>query len=155
VIIACSAAWTQEYSLLSFVPAQPDSWGGGTLNCSGIRAGTLSAPDGYKKVQINKKNIVPVTVYGAVGFDVTTIDDASLRFGGGEYTLNPTVGAIAHNVAHDLDVDSDGFEDLTAHFHSDESDLRCGDNLVPLRGTVDGVPFVVDIGIHGHGKACR
>jgi len=153
-IIACEAAWTQEYSLLSFVPTQPDSWGGGTLNCSGIRAGTAAGAQ-YKDVQINKKNIMPVVIYGAVGFDVSTIDGGSLQFGPGEYTLAPTTGGIAHNDVHIADVDSDGIDDLTAHFHSNESDLRCGQALVPLRGTTDGVPFVVDIGVNGIGKACR
>jgi hypothetical protein len=157
-IIACEAVWVQEYSLIGPpIPTsmQPDSWGGGTLNCSGIRAGTVSAPDGYKKVQVNKKNLVPVVIYGAVGFDVSTIDDDSLRFGAGDYSIAPTTGAIAHHITHGEDVDGDGFEDLVAHFHSNESGLVCGQNLVALTGTSDGVPFVVDIGIEGHGKACR
>ncbi|MFW2404295.1 MAG: hypothetical protein ACN4GT_05965 [Gammaproteobacteria bacterium] len=153
-IIACEAVWVQEYSLISFIQTQPGSWGGGTLNCSGIKALARGA-EGPADIQIDKKNILGVVIYGDAGFDVTTIDPASLQLGPGEFTLAPTTGGLKHAGGHIADTNGDGFDDLTGHFPSDESDVRCGLNNTPLRGTSDGVPFVVDVLTNGIGKACR
>jgi hypothetical protein len=151
-IIACEAIWTQEYSLITFISSQPGSWGGGTLTCSGIRA--VAKPGGSPDIQIDKKNILSVVIYGSAGFDVTTIDPDSLLLGSGEFTLAPTLGGLKHPRGHIKDTDKDGFDDFQGHFPSHESDLRCGENQTPLRGTSDGVPFVASLTINGVGKGC-
>jgi hypothetical protein len=153
-IIACEAIWTQEYSLISFISSQPGSWGGGTLTCSGIRA-EAKPNSGTPNIQIDKKNTLPVTIFGSATFHVSTIPYSSLQLGPGEFTLAPTLGGTTHP-GHDLeDTNGDTYPDLVAHFASNESDLRCGENQTSLRGTSDGVPFVVSLLIKGIGKACR
>jgi hypothetical protein len=145
-IIAVTAAVSQEYALLPFFPPsfQPDSWSGNYMDLSGF-----GVDAGYKDVQIDKKNITPIKIYGTAELDVNTIDSGSLLFGPGEFSLDPVLGSPAHANAHITG------NVMTVHMSSEGSDLRCGQDNVKLRGTSGGVPFVLSIGINGVGKACR
>ena len=78
-----------------------------------------------------------------------------LQLGPGEFTLAPTLGGLNHSGGHVQDDDGDGFDDFVGQFASNESDLRCGERQTLLRGTSDGVPFVVSLTTNGIGKACR
>jgi hypothetical protein len=152
-ILSINALATQEYSLLSFHPSQPDSWGGHGLDLSGIRSASRGVA-GHNDIQIDKKNAMSVVIYGSAGFDVSTIDSDGLEFGPGEFTLAPTTANPNHSGGHIADTDGDGYADLTVHFASNDSDLRCGKRETNLRGTSDGVPFILSIQTNGIGKAC-
>ncbi len=151
-ILSASLSVSQEFQTLpfSFVP-HPDSFSGNYISLSGIEA------VGQNDVQIDKKNNFNVVIKGSAGFDVRSIDVASLRLGPGLFVstfpgfpnFGPNLGTETHQKAHI----SGG--NLKAHFASNASDLECGNGQVKLRGTSDGVPFVVSVEVNGIGKACR
>jgi len=86
--------------------------------------------------------VIPVAIFGAEEFDVSTIDPASLRFG--PMGIHP-----AHRLEdpfvftdHVKDVNLDGHPDLVTHFRTWLSGIECGDPDATLTGsTVDGQPF--------------
>jgi hypothetical protein len=151
-ILNAAFSVSQEFQTLPFgnVP-HPDSFEGNYIALSGIEA------TGQNDVQIDKKNNFNVVIKGSDAFDVRSIDVASLRLGPGLFVetfpgfpqFGPNLGTETHQKAHI----SGG--DLTAHFASNASDLQCGVDQVKLRGTSDGVPFVVSVRVNGIGKACR
>jgi hypothetical protein len=145
-ILSAGLAVSQEFDTLpGFTDfAHPDSFNGMGAWASGIRC--VVKAGGSPDVQVDKKNPFPIVIYGAAGFDVTTIDDSSLLIG---------FGGITHSNAHISDTDGDKEMDKVAHFESSESELRCGNNLVKLSGTSDGVPFVCAVEVNGIGKHCR
>jgi hypothetical protein len=153
VILVATCSASQEFDTLANFPAfsHPDSFNGNYITVSGIGV------TGSNNVQIDKKNNFNVTFLGAAGFDPATIDQDSLRFGPGLYwatnafpPFGPTLGSENHEDDHNL---TGG--DLTAHFASNESDLECGEGQVKVRGTSEGVAFVVSVSVNGIGKACR
>ena len=69
--------------------------------------------------------MLPVAIRGSAGFDVTSIDVTTVRFG-------PDAAAPAHDLLdpevyldHLQDVDADGFLDLMTHFRIQDLGLDC------------------------------
>jgi hypothetical protein len=155
-IISGQAVFAHEYgAILPVIPGFPgaapffsDSWTGGTFTFSNIEV-QVRGGEGAK-IQIDKKNILTVVILGSAGFDVTTIDPASLQFGTASVTSGPV-----HDGGHIADVTGDGFADLTGHYASDLSDLRCGERTAFLSGTSGGIAFSLPVRYEGIGKACR
>ena len=149
-VISAEMAMTHEYFLV--VPVLGDSWDGNWVDMSGFVA--VAKPGGSPDVQIDKKNPLSVVIYGADNLDVNSIDIDSLQLGPGLFYTQETYGGEIHEKAHIGDQDGDGHDDLTAHFASNESDLRCGINEVKLNGVSDGVAFTTTVTQNGIGKAC-
>jgi hypothetical protein len=103
-------------------------------------------------VQVDRKNPLSVTLYGAENLDVRSIDISSLRLAGGLFGSNPTSGGEIHGKAHIGHKNKDGYKDLTAHFASNESDLMCGSNEATVTGMSDGVPFTTTVSYRGIGN---
>jgi hypothetical protein len=146
-IINATMSYTHEYTTV--IPN--DSWAGNIVEMSGFIA--VAKPGADPDVQIDKKNPLSVVVYGTSNLDVRSIDIPSLNLQGGLFTF-PTAGGEIHGKGHYGDVDGDQIEDLTAHFASNESDLRCGANEARLNGVSDVVPFTTTVTYIGIGKAC-
>lgn len=83
-------------------------------------------------VNINDKGVTPVAILTANGFDATTIDRTTIRFGVGEAT------PVHKSLGHVEDVDNDGDMDLMTHFTTGETGLQDGDTSVCLIGTTAG-----------------
>jgi hypothetical protein len=78
------------------------------------------------------RGVIPVAVLGSATFDVTIVDDRSLRFG-------PGGAPIAHRRAHLEDVNLDGIVDLMLHFRTRETGIVCENDTATLTGeTLDG-----------------
>jgi hypothetical protein len=149
-IISVTGMYTQEFDTLPGFPAfsaDPDSWSGGVLEMSGFVAQSKNGA-GNSNIQIDKKNILPITITGNDDLNVSCIDPASLLLGPGEFYTLSTLGGLKHVGGHLAGNTFDG------HFPSEDADLRCGLNQVRLRGTCDGVPFVTSVEVNGIGKAC-
>ncbi|MCK4412025.1 MAG: hypothetical protein KAY32_00640 [Candidatus Eisenbacteria sp.] len=98
---------------------------------------SLDIKPGSDTNPINPKShgVIPVAIYGTAEFDVTQIDDQTLRFGPGE-------APITHRHAHIEDVDGDGIMDLVAHFRTQETGILAGDTEACLTGALlDGMPI--------------
>jgi hypothetical protein len=81
------------------------------------------------------QGLIPVAILGSESFDVTAVDQWTLRFG-------PLEASIAHRSAHLEDVNLDGHDDLVAHFSTWLSGLECGQTEATLIGeTLDGDPI--------------
>lgn len=87
-------------------------------------------------VNVTSRGVVPVVLYGASDFDVTTIDASTLAFGPGE-------AKVAHRKGpHTGDVDADGQLDLLLHFRIRSTGLGSGDVEACLHGeTLGGMAF--------------
>jgi hypothetical protein len=76
-------------------------------------------------VNLYALGVLPVAILGSAGFDVTSIDVATVRFG-------PAAAAPAHDLLdpetyldHLQDVNADGFLDLMTHFRIQALGLNC------------------------------
>ena len=84
-------------------------------------------------INAGKPGKTPVAVLGGDGFDVMTLDAASLRFGPG--------GASGRQTSVE-DVNRDGFPDLVGHFERRDAGIAAGDTAACVRGlTLLGAQF--------------
>jgi hypothetical protein len=82
----------------------------------------------------NGNALIPVAILSTNGFDATTVDRSSLRFGPNE--------AIPNGSGHLRDTDHDGLVDLVLQFRVEDSGIQCGDTSASITGqTVDGIPI--------------
>jgi hypothetical protein len=146
-LVSATMSMTQQYVVV--FPFLGDSWAGNWVEFSTVVA--VAKPGSDPDIQIDKRNILPVVIYGNAGTDVTMLDIGSLELRG----LSAIPGAYeSHGQEHISDKDGDGFADITAHFASNEASLQCGINTATLSGTLAGVPFVASVDYNGIGKAC-
>jgi hypothetical protein len=87
--------------------------------------------------------VIPLAILGSYIFDVMEVDAATLEFG-------PDWAVPAHDLSdpmefadHLEDVDGDGFEDLVAHFRTEETGIDFGNTVACVRGEwLYGAPLV-------------
>lgn len=88
-------------------------------------------------IQVGRRGVLPVVLFGAEDFDVNSVDPSTLRFGPGEAPLAHESGP------HPGDHDGDGYEDWTIHHRVEKSGLSPADEEVCLVGeTWEGVVIV-------------
>jgi hypothetical protein len=82
------------------------------------------------------RGVIPVAILGSETFDVADVDVTTLAFG-------PAAAALAHrNGPHVKDANSDGRDDLLAHFRTEDSGIAFGDTEACVTGELlDGTPF--------------
>ena len=86
-------------------------------------------------INLASRGSVPVAVLSSEGFDATTIDPGTVRFGPGE-------AAPRQERGHVEDVNGDGLDDMVFHFLTQEADFSCEDTEATLTGeTVNGEAF--------------
>ncbi|MFD2611223.1 hypothetical protein [Paenibacillus gansuensis] len=97
----------------------------------------------------NSKGKIPVAVFGTSTFDVTRIDDSTVRFGNAAY------GGAAPAHASVEDKNGDGIPDKVYHFSFQDTNLQIGDTVGYLSGYADGIRFLgsSDVNITGKGAA--
>jgi len=86
----------------------------------------------------NNKGVVPVAIVTTEGFDASTVDHCTVRFG-------PDLAAPTHKgcCGHMEDYDGDGDLDAIYHFKTQETGIEMGDTEATLIGkTIDGLDFV-------------
>ena len=92
-----------------------------------VRPGSAENP-----VNPKSHGIIQVAILGTNGFDASTIDQASLRFGLGQ--------ALAEGNGHLVDLNGDGQLDLVLHFRTQDSGVQCSDTSVSITGqTLNGI----------------
>jgi hypothetical protein len=79
------------------------------------------------RINPNSSQNINVAVFSAKGFDATTLDPNTVRFGG-----TGTEAAPINNARRD--VDGDGRQDLVARFRIQELGIQCGDTSATLTG---------------------
>lgn len=80
---------------------------------------------------------IPVAVLGSANFDVTKIDDSTVRFGD-----KPNEGAAPTQVGEPADINHDGYADKVYKFEFQETKLDPEDNKGYLSGEINGEKFV-------------
>jgi hypothetical protein len=87
------------------------------------------------KINPNSNAVIRVAILGTSDFDVSAIDQASLRFGPNQIA--------SEGKSHLRDVNHDGLLDLVQRFRVQGSGIQCGDTSVSITGqTVSGQPIV-------------
>jgi hypothetical protein len=89
------------------------------------------------------RGIVPVAILGSDTFDVADIDVSTLAFGPAGAPLAHANGPHFEDDADEsYDFNDDGFDDLLAHFLTEESGIAFGDTEACVTGELlDGTPF--------------
>jgi hypothetical protein len=99
----------------------------------------------------NSRGVIPVAIITTEGFDATSVNASSVKFG-------PNEAAEIHKRSHIEDVNGDGHMDLMLHFKTEEIGVGCGDNSLTLTGhTFDGLEiigfdFIETVGCKGKGR---
>lgn len=90
---------------------------------------TIDIKPGSFPNSINTKaqGVIPVAILSTSGFDATTVNPLSVRFGPGD-------ASEVHGMGHIEDVDGDGVMDLLLHFDLQKSGIRDGDSMASLTG---------------------
>ncbi|MBU8869893.1 MAG: T9SS type A sorting domain-containing protein, partial [Gemmatimonadales bacterium] len=107
-----------------------------------IKPGSEINPINCKQPQ---NGTIPVAVLGSGEFDVTTLDQATIRFGPDEATAanHPGHNNNRNHIRHSMDINHDGHPDLMFHFRLAETGIHCGDTEATLTGeTFDGEPVL-------------
>lgn len=101
--------------------------GRGIVELTYLKVGIDIKPDDLiNPINPNSKGVIPVAIFSTDGFDATSVDPDTLRFGRGE-------AQIAHKQKH-IDVNGDGHKDLLVRFRTQDIGLLSGDTEIPLRG---------------------
>ncbi len=87
-------------------------------------------------INLGGQGVIPVAILGSDSFDVAEVEPDTLAFG-------PSAAFLAHgNGPHFENVNGDGFEDLVAHFRTQETGIQDGDTEACLTGELlDATPF--------------
>jgi hypothetical protein len=96
----------------------------------------LDVRPGSPENTVNPKSngVISAAILSTNGFDASTVDQASVRFGANQI--------VAEGTGHFRDVDHDGLLDLILQFRVQDTGIQCGDTSVSVTGqTVDGIPI--------------
>ena len=88
----------------------------------------------------SSKGNIPVAVFGADGFDVTGIDDATVRFGDAPSPIGDA--PIAHRRGHFDEKNGDSYLDKVYHFYFPLTHLDPTDVEGCLGGEINGLDFL-------------
>jgi len=98
-----------------------------------VRPGSLD-----NHINVGSSGLVPVALLGSADVDAASIDPASVTFAGAHARTRKDGSTIFTLV----DVDGDGFTDLSLGFDSETLQLQAGDQCAPVSGNLtDGRPF--------------
>ena len=85
-------------------------------------------------INLKSKGVIPVAIYTTEGFDATTVDPSTVKFG-------PSEASPVHYAFED--VDEDGDVDMILHFRTQSTGISVDDTEVTLTGETDsGVAFI-------------
>jgi hypothetical protein len=89
------------------------------------------------------RGVIPVAILGSDTFDVLDVDVTTLAFGPAGAPLAHRNGPHAEDDADEpYDFNDDGFDDVLAHFLTEESGIAFGDTEACVTGeTFDGTPI--------------
>jgi hypothetical protein len=89
------------------------------------------------------RGVIPVAILGSDTFGVLDVDVTTLAFGPGGGPLAHRNGPHSEDEADEpFDFNDDGFDDLLAHFLTEESGIAFGDTEACVTGELlDGTPF--------------
>jgi hypothetical protein len=85
------------------------------------------------------KGNIPVALFGASGFDVTQIDDGTVRFGDAPTPLGDAAATGNGSVSA---VNNDGFLDRVYHFYFPDTHLDPSDGYGCIGGEINGLDFM-------------
>lgn len=87
----------------------------------------------------DREGVIPVAILSDEGFDATTVDPSSLRFGSPSTVVDGNGATLAHPGGHLEDVDNDGDTDFVGHFPVKDAGFSDSDTEGWLVGTtMDG-----------------
>jgi probable HAF family extracellular repeat protein len=88
-------------------------------------------PGGANSVNPKSNGVIPVAILSVAGFDATTVDVATVKFGPGN-------AAESHTIGHIQDANGDGVPDMVLHFDTKSSGIACGATSATLTGKTVG-----------------
>lgn len=95
----------------------------------------------------NSKGSIPVALLGSANFDVSNVDNSTVRFGD-----SPTGGAVPSPNVGTEDVNNDGYMDKVYHFPFEDTNLDPEDKTGYLSGKINGENFVSSSDVNIVGK---
>src|SRR5262249_44492871 len=88
------------------------------------------------RINPNSTKDINVAILSGNGFDATTVDPRTVRFG-----ATGTEAAPVHVARRD--VDGDGDRDMVVRFQIQDTEIKCGDTSAVLTGQISGGPSVI------------
>lgn len=128
-------------TLISGLPEDPGDPGDPIYPIIDIKPG--SDPSSFGA---NSNGNIPVALFGSSNFDVSDIDDSTVRFGD-----TPNEGALMSQVGSE-DINNDGYMDKVYHFPFQQTNLDPGDTTGYLSGEINGENFVGSSDVRITGK---
>ena len=86
---------------------------------------------GPNNVRPGSTGTIPVAILSGGGFDATTVDQSTVKFG-------PAGASPIPGTARTTDVDRDGDLDLVLQFYTADTGIACGDTSASLTGKTTG-----------------
>ena len=88
------------------------------------------------RINPNSTKNINVAIFSVNGFDATSVDPNTVRFGATGMEAAPISGAIR-------DVDGDGHFDMVLRFQILDTGIKCGDTLALLTGQISNGPSII------------
>src|SRR5262249_41656297 len=88
------------------------------------------------KINPNSTKTINVAIFSGNGFDATTVDPNTIRFGA------TGTEAVPIHVAR-RDVDGDGDRDMVVRFAIQDTGIKCGNTAATLTGQIPGGPSII------------
>lgn len=95
----------------------------------------------------NSNGKIPVALFGSANFDVSNIDNSTVRFGD-----KPNEGAAPSHFGELKDINGDGYADRVYHFPFQQTNLDPEDKIGYLSGKINGENFVGSSDVNIVGK---
>jgi hypothetical protein len=122
-------------------PTQADSDADGVGDVCDIEHIDILPGSDKNPINLKRKGLIPVAIFGSNLIDVTLVEVSTLRFGPNSAAPSHDLEDPAVYASHLVDTNKDGFMDLVSHYNIQETGIASDNETACLKGQIAGTMF--------------